>query len=1247
MGAVDVDTLRIEVDASAEAAARGIESFIKTMEKMRIAVNDSGSGLSAVRANFNELGKVSGVTATWKALSSTIKASKTDYSSFASSVRAVGESFGQLSPELKKSASEAIKAQAALNKLGAAKVAVSKHEVGESLVKFADLQSELANGAEVTQDTLRRYAEAFNELPAPIQRAIMAEGKYAASQQKVKRSLLVTRAQLSAYGMAIRKAYGLVSSWVDSTNDYIETTNLFAQSMGNYYDKATEYAEIVNNKLKIDKTQWMDAQGTFMLMARGFGVTNEQAYDLSKGLTELAYDISSLKNIDVGEAINKLRSAFAGELEPIRALGLSISQATLQEYALSKGIYESVSAMTEQEKALLRAVKVMEDSTRIGYVGDFARTLESPANTMRVLKQQFIELERTIGSVFLPIIAQTLPWIQALTSVLTEAAASLATFVGFTMPKWEPPDWENTAQGTADAIGNITSEVKKLKTATMSVDELNIISPDTGAAGAGGALSGWAADLKIPDIWTDEMMESIKSKSEELKSKVEPIFDLVSAIGLGFAGWKVGSKVLSGLSSVTDLLRDGTKELKLWGNLKKGLAGLIVMSVGVKLAYDAGFNYEMNPEDMVSAVLSALGPVAAALGGYVLGNTMLPGGGGYAGAAIGFTLGLIANIKGTVKARKQNIDEQFWATELGQEMIGFKERISASVENVADIKVRLSSITGEIDAETLANLNIAKDLINDIFTLSDKGNLTSAELGEIQSKVKILNDMDLEGLKIDLDPEGKIGQTKEQILGVVDALKKQYQMEAAKEALVELYKRKYETQIALDRQQEEHIKLLKNQADSERELISVQGELAYYRNQLKQDMDEYGTTYMIASGEAKKYGEVLAPLVERERELKRAIEEGGTQIATLNAEMANTKGVLDEVSGRISGMQGIILDLAQSSQGVGVDVGTQLGEGIKESIPFAESAMKELAEATLTTERDYNGTASPAKRYIEEGMYVAQGYAQGIKEYAPEAVSAMEEMSANVFAPLEAKTQDTTSNVTAMFADSFESTQKTWSVFPTWFKTTVAEPVKKHVNELLADCKIKMDAYMADAKLSLDNAFEHFKKTLEEAHSLHNEFTTEVRQMYEEMSLKSIDAISGIISKLDDIPREITTVHTIITRHESSGGGDGVEAYASGGFPKMGELFIAREQGPELVGQIGNKTAVANNGQITEGIAAAVERANSEQNSLLRQQNELLMALLQKEIAVRIGDKAIGEANDRYTRNRGAVTSKGAYANAY
>lgn len=307
-----------------------------------------------------------------------------------------------------------------------------------------------------------------------------------------------------------------IAKWVSSANEYVENVNLFETSMGQFYDEAKQYADLVESKLGVDSSAWMRNQGVFMSMATGFGLANDKAYQLSESLTELTYDISSLYNEDIDTAAKRLQSALAGEIEPIRRLGISISQATLQEYALSKGINESVSSMTEQEKALLRSFKIIEDSKRIGAVGDFAKTLESPANALRVLKQQIQQFGRAMGTIFIPALIQVMPFAQALVSLATDAAKALATLVGFKMPEWDNNSWNNSMGEASGATDEVTESVKALKNATLGIDELNVIGQDEGTGGAGG-YSDWINNFQIPDLWDKEAISEMETKAESIK----------------------------------------------------------------------------------------------------------------------------------------------------------------------------------------------------------------------------------------------------------------------------------------------------------------------------------------------------------------------------------------------------------------------------------------------------------------------------------------------------------------------------------------------------------------------------------------------------------------------------------------------------------------------------------------------------------------------------------------------------------
>ena len=327
----------------------------------------------------------------------------------------------------------------------------------------------------------------------------------------------------------ISKIGNLISGAISEMNNYIEANNLFSVSMGSFYEEAYDWANKVNDKLGIDPAEFMKAEGIFMAMARGLGITNEQAYKLSKGMTELSYDLSSFMNIPIEEALTKMKSALAGEIEPLRAVGISVTQATLQEKALALGITENVNAMTDAEKSLLRYKVILDSMKNMGAVGDLAKTIESPANALRILQMQLTQLARAIGSLFIPILTQVLPYIQAFTNVLTKLISKLAVLLGFKMPTWKNSDW-NTISDTsgivADNLDNAKNSAKKMKDYLMGFDELNVIKPDTGTSGGNDNLvSSGLGDLMLEDVWTDAMLDSIDSKVKSIEEKFQGIVD--------------------------------------------------------------------------------------------------------------------------------------------------------------------------------------------------------------------------------------------------------------------------------------------------------------------------------------------------------------------------------------------------------------------------------------------------------------------------------------------------------------------------------------------------------------------------------------------------------------------------------------------------------------------------------------------------------------------------------------------------
>lgn len=800
-----------------------------------------------------------------------------------------------------------------------------------------------------------------------------------------------------------------MASWVKSSNEYIENVNLFQVSMGKFYDEAFAYAELVNEKLGIDMSEWMRNQGVFMAMAKGFGLAEDKAYQMSKSLNELTYDISSLYNEDIESAAKRLQSALAGEIEPIRRLGISISKATLQEFALSKGINESVASMTEQEKALLRSVKLIEDSGRIGAIGDFAKTIESPANAIRVLKQQVTQLGRALGNVLLPIITQLLPYAQAFVEVLTEAISRLATFFGFEMPKWNNASWSDASDALGDSLDEAEESAKKLKKQLLGIDELTVLSNNATSTSDSGTSS-WVNDLNIPDIWGEGMLNGITTKASELKGEMEAILKLATIIGGVFLGWKIASSVMKffsaggGFSSFLGAIKSN--------QFKAGLS-IALLIAGISFSWDAGYNIGRGTADLLDNIMAVLGPIATGIGGAIIGSYIYPGIGTVIGLVVGLVAGVVVEAIAIEKGRKQALIDKFNNSDEGKWLAGLKAEIEETLETDANIKINLSSLTGEIDADTLAKLSTAKTLVEQIFTLNDKDNLTSYEAAILKEKVDLLNGLGLPGLTLEFDTlTGKVQGTRAEVEGLLKDITKQYKLEALREQLIEAYKEQFNAEAA-------HKKALKEQADAtelinditkriaaeERKLYAAQYRmsqieetLGYSAEALRSVSDEDLIKFLGEAG--KEYAELrnyVSEYYDIQYVLNYELGVAKEQFEDATKAVDGTGGSMLKAAEKVSELEKALEEVTKDALTAGTEVGTNLAEGIARGLANNVSQVKKNARTLVQVAFDEMTNVaqihSPSVLFEEKvGRMIGLGVAGGIEKTAQDVKSSVSDM---------------------------------------------------------------------------------------------------------------------------------------------------------------------------------------------------------------------------------------------------------------
>ena len=431
---------------------------------------------------------------------------------------------------------------------------------------------------------------------------------------------------------------------VNKSMEYTESLNLFTVAMGDYADEAKRYAEEVSQIMGIDPAEWLKAQGTFNILATGFGVAADKAAIMSKNLTQLGYDLSSFYNIPVSDAMLKLQSGLAGELEPLRRLGYDLSQARLQEEAYALGIDKKITKMNQAEKSMIRYHAIMSQVTQVQ--GDMARTLESPANQTRILKAQIDQLNRAIGNIFIPLLNKMLPYLIAMAQVAREAAESIALFFGFTLPEVDYSSASASVGDIATDLDDANDTAKELKRTLMGFDEINRLndtSSGTSGAGVGGGV-GFEMDLLEYDFLGD----ALKQDLDDIKAKLEPIKKLAEDVLIIFGAWKL-TKFITDLLTAKGLVKGLTTQHVV--GIALMVSGFIIEWKGIIDAWKKGLKTSNLGEIAGGAMAAVIGS------GFVA--KLIPGVTQAQGMAVGaIVAGIPAFVTGVYDAIKKELTWQ-------------------------------------------------------------------------------------------------------------------------------------------------------------------------------------------------------------------------------------------------------------------------------------------------------------------------------------------------------------------------------------------------------------------------------------------------------------------------------------------------------------------------------------------------------------------------------------------------------------
>lgn len=617
---VEIQGLEFQIVNDSTQAVAGLQNLINTLNRLKTATNGGATGLSKTAQGIRELSnslkglnsgdasqKITRLTNALTALSQVgnVKIS----SSIANQLTAINTALAGLKWTDGDKLTSLANGLRPLSELGKANMTTFINQLSKlpkviedleaaDIDKFTQQMTALAAAMKPFADEMQKVSNGFSAFPSKIQKLITSTEKYNASARKAtsttgKFTSGLKALNVAAVAITFRKIGHFIAQAVTESNKYQEDLNLFTVALGQYAAEAQNYAEKVSDVMGIDPAQWLRNQGVFNTLLTGFGDTAERAQLMSQNLTQLGYDISSFFNISIEDAMQKLQSGISGELEPLRRLGYDLSQARLEQTALNLGIKESVANMTQAEKAELRYYAIMTQVTTAQ--GDMARTLEAPANQLRILQAQLTQAARAIGNIFIPALNAILPYAIAVVQVIREIANALANLAGFKLTDVDYSGVNNAAVGAgslADNLDDAAGAAKKLKQYTAGFDELNVFAPNTGSGSGAGAGGAGGFDFDLPTY--DFLGDAVQTRIGEIKKMIEDTLAEITTIVSGFMLAVGAILVVTGV------------------NIPLGVGLMAAGAVG--LAATVGLNWTA----MSSELASTLALITGVVGGFLL-----------------------------------------------------------------------------------------------------------------------------------------------------------------------------------------------------------------------------------------------------------------------------------------------------------------------------------------------------------------------------------------------------------------------------------------------------------------------------------------------------------------------------------------------------------------------------------------------------------------------------------------------------
>lgn len=1395
MADVDITSLSVEISAESQGAELNIDKLTTAISNLRTkgsvgkvctsldklsssisALKQASAGISGLDKVTNFLNGISSVNtnAGVKGVNSVVNAIKkipnavsalngVDFYSMSGSITQLTNALAPLS----------ILDISGLKSLGSAFKAIGTVPDLTDKLKAADLDSfadscqKISAALTPLASQLETVGNAFAKLPPQLSKVVTQANRVTAANERQKKSYMSLSNQLNGFMRSAAKLVSLkaiatyLGNAAEKFNSYYEAANLFGVSMKGLTGEASTFINKMETLLGIDPTEAMNNMATIQSLTTSFGLASDKAYVLSKNLTQLGYDLASLKNIPVAESFTKIQAAISGELEPIRRLGVDISNARLQQELLNLGYSQSVSTLSQADKAVLRYIAIMKQTTDAQ--GDFARTLSSPANMIRILQAQLNSLARAVGSLLYPALKSILPPLIAAVELVKELVTGIASLMGV---KVEFPDFSSASDavgGVTDAMDNTTKATgkaaKAFKNYIMGFDELNVIQKDNGSSGGSGSGAGAAGNL-LGDVdlsGYDMFKNYVGSSVDEIKAKLEKLLPLISGIAAGFATWAISNSVLTALEKIKGEGSLIEAVLKLWKNpimaaavavgiivarfvslyqnsekFRKGLERVRALVYLAAEGFKQGWNISLTdgklgesieylkeslsnlgqsilnllPESWQEGITSAFDSISKVVKKLDLDVwdlvTTLAGIGlivsdhPVAGlAVIGFEAISVA-VRGLGSENQKTAFgmETDWFNSfksIGESVANFAAAAVTAIGNIInDIAIFVGWIkngvseTDRLDlqmngnfienfvmgiAQTIHNIGVFVGWITsgvdeaDRLAIAANGNFAEKFIlliadvingikeavkwfGKLIEKISKFNPVSVGKNIIDGIAKGIVGKKNvadDAVKAVTDGIQEEAQTELGIHSPSKVFKG---YGVYLIEGLVNGVLATKNLAV--KAIQSVSDAVKTIGSQLADD--NYGL---------------------RDGSISLSVDASGkSMMETANALKRTMRTTNDSFGGWFKKMKTDLGDFTE-----GVDAVTKAGKDISNGFKSSVDALTAASKSILNTHDGFVSAVSDIHSFVKKSVAEIENEYQ-YNGFFGAAGLAIQKAFEGVYLVFN-KVSTAVKNV----SDTIDSVKNVITTFNN-LKTKVGEVIDQVPALKQAYGGLKSffnDLFNKDSGIGkiVSDGFDFIKT---KAGDVANWFKEKLNIGSSGSSagggslgaLGSTAASGGALSHLGayggigagvglglsgGIQWWKDMIGTLGDSDKSSGTkvlesikhtlwdlspigalvnlGKKIFGFASGGFPDAGQLFIAREAGAEMVGSLGGHTAVANNDQIVDGIREGVEAAMERQNQLLRRQNELLQALLEKEGSAEINVSSFYQAVNRTNQRNG------------